>query len=85
MCHKNYWYTPVVGQTFFNHLHINFLFQKLNIPVRASCAGRGYATLSDEQKDRLANGPDLGDFITGDVSDIQFHGADNIKRVKGER
>ena len=47
-----------------------------------------YATLSQEQKDKIANGPSLGDFISGDVdetdidsSSLKYEGV--LKREKG--
>ncbi|XP_064636827.1 lipoyl synthase, mitochondrial-like [Lineus longissimus] len=47
------------------------------------CVG-GYATLSKEKKDKIANGPDLGDFISGDASpSLSYSG--NLIRKKGER
>jgi len=47
---------------------------------------RGYATLTQEQKDKLADGPDLQDFVQGtteteDTKPI----SPNIVRKKGER
>lgn len=44
---------------------------------------KSYATLSKEQKERLAEGPGLEDFVSGDVP--QYEGQTSIKRVKGER
>nr|XP_011440930.2 lipoyl synthase, mitochondrial [Crassostrea gigas] len=40
-----------------------------------------YATLSDDRKEKIANGPELGDFI----HDNPQVNAENIKRKKGER
>ncbi|XP_048777397.2 lipoyl synthase, mitochondrial-like isoform X2 [Ostrea edulis] len=40
-----------------------------------------YATLSEEQKKKIADGPDLGDFIHGDTKPE----SGNIRRKKGER
>uniref|UniRef100_A0A0B6ZYT6 Lipoyl synthase, mitochondrial n=1 Tax=Arion vulgaris TaxID=1028688 RepID=A0A0B6ZYT6_9EUPU len=44
---------------------------------------RQYANLTEEQKERLAEGPGLEDFISGDASG--YAGQESIKRVKGER
>lgn len=40
-----------------------------------------YATLSDDKKEKIANGPELGDFI----HDNRQVNTENIKRKKGER
>lgn len=40
-----------------------------------------YATLSDDKKEKIANGPGLGDFI----HDNPQVNTENIKRKKGER
>ncbi|CAG5132219.1 unnamed protein product, partial [Candidula unifasciata] len=44
---------------------------------------RHYANLTEEQKERLSEGPGLEDFISGDVEEYKGH--EGIKRVKGER
>ncbi|KAK3788984.1 hypothetical protein RRG08_039592 [Elysia crispata] len=44
---------------------------------------RQYASLTKDQKEKLAEGPSLEDFITGNVE--EYHGEDGIKRVKGEK
>ncbi|XP_076467724.1 lipoyl synthase, mitochondrial-like [Babylonia areolata] len=45
---------------------------------------RHYASLSKEQKDKIADGPGLEDFIHGDVLP-HYEGEDGIKRVKGQK
>ncbi|XP_067655506.1 lipoyl synthase, mitochondrial-like [Haliotis asinina] len=49
---------------------------------RRSYASR--AVLSDAQKEKLAQGPDLGDFISDDIP-IAYDGEGGMKKVQGER
>ncbi|XP_005093392.1 lipoyl synthase, mitochondrial [Aplysia californica] len=44
---------------------------------------RRHASLRKDQKEKLADGPSLEDFIAGDVP--EYSGEGSIKRVKGER
>ena len=48
---------------------------------------RASGSLSEEKKELLQNGPDLQDFVSGDLSDksawAEYKG--NLKRQKGER
>ena len=62
----------------FIHLcHCQKLHQSLQ---QARC----YASLTKEQKEKLADGPDLGDFIIGEAKPgTEYTG--NLKRKKGER
>ncbi|KAH9509981.1 hypothetical protein Btru_044782 [Bulinus truncatus] len=48
-----------------------------------SIKDRHFATISKDKKDKLAEGPGLEDFISGDVQG--YEGKDGIKRIKGER
>ncbi|KAK7097440.1 lipoyl synthase, mitochondrial-like [Littorina saxatilis] len=54
---------------------------------RAGSRSRGeschYATLSKDQREKIAEGPSLADFINDDVP--HYEGEGSIKRVKGER
>lgn len=43
-----------------------------------------YATLTKAQKEKLAEGPDFGDFVIGDVKSHEDYKG-NLKRKKGER
>lgn len=49
--------------------------------TESATVNKNYATLSDDQKKKIAHGPELGDFINGNPRDA----AENIKRKKGER
>lgn len=51
--------------------------------LRSACHVRAFADLSAEQKERIAKGPGLSDFILNDIPSYQ--GEDGIKRVKGEQ
>lgn len=42
---------------------------------------REYSSLTQEKKDKIASGPDLGDFIENSLEEQP----ENIKRKKGER
>ncbi|KAI8798304.1 lipoyl synthase mitochondrial [Biomphalaria glabrata] len=44
---------------------------------------RHYSSISKDKKERLADGPGLEDFLSGDVP--QYDGKDGIKKIKGER
>ncbi|KAK3100795.1 hypothetical protein FSP39_025423 [Pinctada imbricata] len=68
----------------FSKLHMRER-DRLNSALSANTNTRCYASLSDEQKDKIANGPDLGDFISGEVNLDDYHGTESIKRKKGER
>lgn len=59
------------------------MFQKFNASV-ACIKCRQYAKLTDEQKEKLAGGPGLEDFIQNEVQE-NYTGHESIKRVKGER
>lgn len=54
------------------------LFSKISDGISVN---KFYATLSDDKKEKIANGPELGDFIH---ENPQVN-AENIKRKKGER
>ena len=70
------------------------IFQNLN---NATCttlnSGRNnqhrcYSTLSTEQKDKIANGPDFHDFIEGNDNTVTVDTTDispSLKKKKGER
>ena len=53
-------------------------------PGMASIINRKYASLSDDQKKKLKDGPDLGDFISGDVLSSESY-TGNLKSKAGER
>ncbi|XP_041359065.1 lipoyl synthase, mitochondrial-like [Gigantopelta aegis] len=44
-----------------------------------------YRSLSDDQKERLSSGPDLEDFLTGNVPLNPYEGEQGMKKIKGER
>eukprot|EP00073_Rattus_norvegicus_P040116 XP_008768378.1 PREDICTED: lipoyl synthase, mitochondrial isoform X2 [Rattus norvegicus] len=54
---------------------------------RYACSVRALSSLPDEKKKFLHNGPDLQDFVSGDLADKStwddYKG--NLKRQKGER
>ena len=57
------------------------LFQNFGQNFQPVCC---FASLTKEQKGKLADGPDLEDFITGEAKPgIEYKG--NLKRKKGER
>ncbi|GAB1601631.1 lipoyl synthase, mitochondrial-like [Argonauta hians] len=56
--------------------NVPLLYCTRNWPL---CCSRLYASLTKKQKEHLASGPDLGDFISGDEL------PQNIHRKKGER
>ncbi|XP_059165006.1 lipoyl synthase, mitochondrial-like [Physella acuta] len=72
--------------TFSKTGHIPYIFSqafKLNANV-ACIKCRRYAKLTDEQKEKLAEGPGLEDFIQNEGQE-KYSGHESIKRVKGER
>ncbi|GFN91492.1 lipoyl synthase, mitochondrial [Plakobranchus ocellatus] len=46
---------------------------------------RQYASLTKDQKEKLAEGPSLEDFIAGNDQLKGYDGEEGIKRVKGEQ
>lgn len=54
---------------------------------RYACSIRALSSLSDKKKEFLHNGPDLQDFVSGDLADKSTWGEykGNLKRQKGER
>ena len=63
-----------------------FIFFLLSQTASSRCPVgecRQYASLTKEQKEKLASGPSLEDFVTGDVD--EYTGPDSLKRIKGER
>ncbi|KAL8573465.1 hypothetical protein ACOMHN_032479 [Nucella lapillus] len=62
------------------------LQQQTQYSAASLCGGghRHYAKLSKEQKEKIAGGPGLGDFIHDDLMP-DYDGEDSIKRVKGEK
>lgn len=60
------------------YIYCVLLFSQISDSISVN---KFYATLSDDKKEKIANGPELGDFI----HDNPQVNAENIKRKKGER